>query len=643
MKNTRIIEKEYESLLNKLEEKGFEFEQGLSIEEKLENFENALKKDYKRKHGVVYTPSYIAEAMINDSFREILSRVKDKKTWLKNVKVLDPCCGAGIFTIKILEKLIELNKEIEEVGIYDIIKNNIYFCDLDENAVEITKYRLWSYVSNEVESVADFKCNGYCGDFIDGNYKGYYTYLESDYKIDGGFDLIDIHDEYKEMCLNEEVKPKKFANAMLNIQGCTYKVKNTVLDVGVYLRKELMNGGFDLIIGNPPYVSTKDYKEDKEFLNNRYNDIYSGGMDLCLFFFKRAWRMLKEDGMISMITTNTWLASDYAVKFREWLREGDKLKGVFDFVRTMPFKDAGVTVAISVLSKYICRGNIRYNDISSADTLEKLEKCLLDSKLYESDKVYKNGIVEFLSDLDLDIQEKFDRAKLEKSKIEDYCDGFRVGLLTGNLKVYTNIDLPGKEFLTDKLREKYPELIRKAYKPYRNTGRDYWNLLYIKSGDYKNIKELPEEIQEYLLEYKRDFENRDSTTVGEEWYSLKHGINRVDRGVTHGIISVYKQLVVNEIEHDSIVLDGTTIFTNINEDNLWIVDYLNNKLIEALYNKCVKCLMYPNSSVPRKQSKEINEFPVVCKESDRDSIAKGFGLTDEEVEYLLKWNAEATR
>lgn len=634
MKNKNNIKREYSALLSKLEDKGFKFGQGLSIEEKLENFEIALDKEYKRSHGVVYTPEYIAQAMIDDSF-ELWGLDKDISDW-NNIKIIDPCCGAGIFTIKILEKLVSI---LNNKNIYDIIKDNIYFCDLDENAVEITKHRLWSYVSEEVPEFKDFVCNGYYADFIDGNYKGYSTYLGPHYKVDGGFDLIDIHEDYQELCLKNG-RDKNFANAMLNIQGATYKIRNTVLDVGVYLRKELLNGGFDIVIGNPPYVSTKDYKEDKEFLSKRYLDIFCGGMDLCLFFFRRAWDMLNKNGIVSMITTNTWMTSDSSTKFREWLHEDKKLNGLFDFVRTMPFKDAGVTVAISVLSKQD-NSKVRYNDVADAD--DKLRDYIKNSKMYNVENIYTNGVVEFLNSLDIDIQEKFNRAKRCYNKIEDYCDGFRTGLLTGNLKIYTNIDLPGSEFLTDELREKYPNLIRKAYKPYRNTGRNYWNLLYIRSGDYKSIDELPEEIQEYLLEYKWNFENRDSTTIGEEWYSLKHGVTRVDKGATHGMISAYKKIVVNAIDSDSIVLDGTTIFTNIKKDNLWVVDYLNNELVEALYNKCVKCLMYPNSSVPRKQSKEINEFPVVCKENDIESIRNGFGLTENEVKYLLEWNREVTK
>lgn len=645
MKNSNNIIKQYSILLEDLSSKGFDFDNSLHIEDRLNNFETTLSKEFRKKHGVVYTPSYIAEAMIDNALDILLLNIPNKIEFLESIKILDPCCGAGIFTIKILDKLMDIWKELEGENkdrTYKIIKNNIYFCDLDKNAVEITKTRLWGYISYEVEDIKEFKCNGYCGDFIDGSIDGYGTFLMPDYKIDGGFEIKDIDTEYNNICYNNTIKYNKAADCMIKMQGGKSRVKRgDIVDACIFFRQDIIEGGFNLIIGNPPYVSTKDYKENKDYFRVRYRNTFNATNDLCIYFFNKAWDILKDGGVISFITTNTWMNSSYATNFRKWLETNSKLYGLHDFVRTMPFKDAGVTVAISVLKKDI-NEEIKYSNIEHANESNLID-IINNSKTYKHEAVYKKNGIEFLNEMDIKIQNKFECSKNKYLAIKDYCDGFKVGLLTGNIKLYTNIDSPGKEFLTDELRDKYPNIIRRAYKPYRNTGKKYWNLLYIQSGEYKDINDLPEEIKDYILEYEWEFKNRDNTTIGDEWYSLKHGINRVNNGVTHGIMSAYKPLLIEEIESDSIVLDTTTIFTKIESENSWIVDYINNNLIEALYNKCINCLAYPNSSVPRKQSKEINEFPVVCRSNKTIDIAKGFNLTNDEVRYLLDWNSEAIK
>lgn len=101
-----------------------------------------------------------------------------------------------------------------------------------------------------------------------------------------------------------------------------------------------VESGFDIVVGNPPYVRQEQIKERKPALKAEYAT-YSGTADLYVYFYERSVRLLKPGGVLSFITSNKWYRSGYGEKLRGWLSENLRL------VRLIDFGDAPIFTAIA--------------------------------------------------------------------------------------------------------------------------------------------------------------------------------------------------------------------------------------------------------------------------------------------------------
>jgi hypothetical protein len=88
--------------------------------------------------------------------------------------------------------------------------------------------------------------------------------------------------------------------------------------------------GFDIVIGNPPYVRQEKIKEDKAALKKLY-DCFTGASDLYVYFYERGIQVLKHGGVFSFITSNKWLRSGYGEKLRKYLRKNTRVLRLIDF------------------------------------------------------------------------------------------------------------------------------------------------------------------------------------------------------------------------------------------------------------------------------------------------------------------------
>lgn len=369
------VKTEFDKLIDKLVNNGIVLKSNITLDDLIYKFEESLDEQYKAKHGVVYTPDYIAEAMVKRSLDKLIdNRLVDKnkeelKNLLKDLRIFDPCVGAGVYPIAIIDVYKEyynnMKLEFNVYDIYDIIKHNIYCCDLDENAVEITRFKLWTMVNSLVD-FEDFECNIVCGNTLVDEISGHKVFLgfnpnisEDNEFFSGGptkIDYINIINKYnvnKKLCDKLKLYRMSFEIDGEYISEADIKNCNAVdfrLEFPEIFNKAVGEKGFDIVIGNPPYIGSNNIQENKEYLAKRFRVVGSGTTNLSLYFFELGMQLSKSDGIISMINTNKWIQADYGKGFRELLLKENEVE-IVDFKSNKIFDNANVDVCITTINK----------------------------------------------------------------------------------------------------------------------------------------------------------------------------------------------------------------------------------------------------------------------------------------------------
>lgn len=111
-------------------------------------------------------------------------------------------------------------------------------------------------------------------------------------------------------------------------------------------------GGFDAVVGNPPYVRQEQLAPIKPYLQSAFPETYSGTADLFVYFFHQGVRLLREDGLLGYIASNSWLRANYATPLRAFMREQVTVEQLIDLGDNRVFADApDVYPAIPIVRK----------------------------------------------------------------------------------------------------------------------------------------------------------------------------------------------------------------------------------------------------------------------------------------------------
>ena len=329
------------------------------------------KPEVKKSGGVYYTPQYIVNYIVENTVGEKIKGLNPKE--IAEIKICDPACGSGSFLISAYQHLLDSHlkyysearnivKALKENNIWQtskgykltidekkrILLNNIFGVDIDAQAVEVTKLSLLLklmegenresagelFKHSDLKLLPNLSNNIKCGNSL----------VESDFYNQRDLSLFENEDMRKVNAFDWENKEKGFGEIM-------------------------DKGGFDCIIGNPPYVFTKYYdwgQETKNYITEKYlydkNKInksranQSGKINLFAIFVLKSIELMKKNGKFGYIMPNNILRTTVYDIVRQNILEKTKIKKIVD-LKSGVFEKATVSTIILILEKGISKEN----------------------------------------------------------------------------------------------------------------------------------------------------------------------------------------------------------------------------------------------------------------------------------------------
>jgi type I restriction-modification system DNA methylase subunit len=320
------------------------------------------KPEVKKAGGVFYTPQYIVDYIVKNTVGE---KIKNKTPEeISKIKICDPACGSGSFLIcayqylldyhlnyytqaekvesakknaQIYETCVSSSSDKEKIDRYynltieekqRILTSSIFGVDIDNQAVEVTKLSLYlKLLENESSEVSDWLIQYSDRTLLpslEENIKCGNSLIGQDYYAQGNFDFDDKDD----------------------------KVNGFDWDKGFV--DIFKSGGFDVVIGNPPYGADFSQQE-REYLHHIFK-IPNYQYDSYLFFIEKNIKLLKQDGQLGLIIPNTWLLNLTAVELRKYLFSNIQIEKIAHYLNKV-FKDAVVDTEIIIFRNSVNHHN----------------------------------------------------------------------------------------------------------------------------------------------------------------------------------------------------------------------------------------------------------------------------------------------
>lgn len=314
-----------------------------------------IKSEYLKTKGAVSTPQYIVQEII----RRTIPERKIHELGIENIfthKILDIACGSGVFAIEAFDYIEEIFRElffesnhpdfrkyfvetntdviVNILGKKAIMDNCIYGVDIDPEAVEVAKMSLSLKIVDTSEYLESYNEIGIFGNKI-------LNGIGNNIRCGNSLVESDILEIFPTLADNEEEL-----------------LKTNIFDwQSEHGFKEIFEqkGGFDYIIGNPPYVEVKNYNVDLPYMHQyikvKFSSSKNGKIDLAIPFIERGIGLLNPSGRLGFIVQKRFFKTEYGKKIREIITTANYLSSVIDFETTSIFKDRITYVAILLLDK----------------------------------------------------------------------------------------------------------------------------------------------------------------------------------------------------------------------------------------------------------------------------------------------------
>lgn len=320
------------------------------------------KPEVRHAGGVYYTPQYVVRNIVEKTVG-IKAKGKDPNS-ITSVTICDPACGSGSFLLGAFDYLIDYLKywysttsKTEqkkykndfyftadgEIKITlrkksEILQNCIYGVDIDREATEVAIMSLYLKLLDDGfdKGQVEMFMLGHILPDMTGNIKCGNSLIGKDY--------------FKGQTLLSDEEYSKINPFDWNAIGIKDKTSSGYIGRG--FPDILKNGGFDAIIGNPPYIDSETmtlfYKKERMYIAEKYKTA-TGNWDIYIPFIEKGLELLNEEGLCSFITPNKWLSIDYGKTLREGIFQN--LLAIDDYSKIKVFQDASVFSIVFVLAK----------------------------------------------------------------------------------------------------------------------------------------------------------------------------------------------------------------------------------------------------------------------------------------------------
>jgi len=278
-------------------------------------FELTAKKQRRKEQGIYYTPRFVTDYIVKETIGRFLKERSHNE--IVNVKILDPACGSGSFLIRAYDELLNYHAEakgkpvsqLDQWERMPILTGNIYGVDLDMQAIEIARLNLLLRSLARRETLPSLADNIRCGNSL-------ISGTEDDMKRYFGKNW-------------QEKKPFNWKQEFPNIMA---------------------KDGFDIVIGNPPYVGFHGFMEQKQYLKELYKSA-QGKFDVYLPFIERGVELLRKGGLLGFICPTNFMKRQHGQALRKFLKTDYKILQVVDFQHQQIFDGALNYTCIFILQK----------------------------------------------------------------------------------------------------------------------------------------------------------------------------------------------------------------------------------------------------------------------------------------------------
>ena len=556
------------------------------------------KPEVRKAGGVYYTPAYIVDYIVKNT---VGKKIEDKSPAQlaggKNgppLRVLDMACGSGSFLLGAYQRLLDHcltwyqghKPESHKKAVYQdsrkgdwrltieekkrILTTHVFGVDIDPQAVEVTKLSLLLKVL-EGETDQTF------GDQM---------------KLFQTRALPNLSNNIK--CGNSLIGPDYFSGRLIPDPEELKRVNPFDWNAG--FPEAMKAGGFDCVIGNPPYVRQEILgPRFKEYAQNAYAS-YAGTADLYTYFIEKSHLLLKKGGSFGMICSNKFMRANYGNALRSFISKHTTIEQIIDFGELPVFEGAATFPAIFLTTNLEPdRQKFIYAPIKRLDfqSLEKEVKEIgiaLDERSLAGD----NWTLAKAEEIEV-----FEKIKKMGIPLGDYVKGkiYR-GILTGLNEAFV-IDKATRDRL---IREdkKSAELIKPFVvgddiRKYRINFKNRY-LIFTRRGT--KITDYPA-IEKYLLQFKDRLMPKPKGWKGKEWNGRKPGSYKwyeIQDTVEYYHEINKPKIVYPDIakesrfsfDEENIHFGNTVYFISLNDK--YLLGILNSRLIFSYFKRMASVL-----------------------------------------------------